>query len=79
MNKRLGHMETQISLERNRFAVAKVLASHQCGPGSASYLYSGYSGFPSPQKPTFDLICVNCDFQCTVYPISTPALERLDI
>ena len=21
---------------------------------------TGYSGFPSPQKPTFDLICVNC-------------------
>ena len=21
--------------------------------------FSGYSGFPSPQKPTFDLICVN--------------------
>ena len=20
----------------------------------------GNSGFPSPQKPTFDLICVNC-------------------
>ena len=23
-------------------------------------VFSGYSGFPSPQKPTFDLICVNC-------------------
>ena len=22
--------------------------------------FPGYSGFPSPQKPTFDLICVNC-------------------
>ena len=22
--------------------------------------FSGYSGFLSPQKPTFDLICVNC-------------------
>ena len=41
-------------------------------PDSASYVgwvcwfstlhrevFSGYSGFPSPQKPTFDLICVN--------------------
>ena len=23
-------------------------------------VFSGCSGFPSPQKPTFDLICVNC-------------------
>ena len=23
-------------------------------------LFSGYSGFPSSQKPTFDLFCVNC-------------------
>ena len=23
-------------------------------------VFSGYSGFPSPQKPAFDLICVNC-------------------
>ena len=22
-------------------------------------VFSGYSGFPSPQKPAFDLICVN--------------------
>ena len=40
--------------------------------------FSGYSGFPSPQKPTFDLICFNCYFQFTVSPISAPALERLD-
>ena len=28
--------------------------------------FSRYSGFPSPQKPTFNLICVNCNFslQC---------------
>ena len=36
---------------------------------------------PSPQKPTFDLtcmICVNCQFQFTVSPVSAPALERLE-
>ena len=34
--------------------------------------------FPSPQKPTFDLIYFHCSFQFTVSPISAPALERLD-
>ena len=57
-------------------------------PDSASYVgwvcwfstlhrdvFSGYSGFPSPQKPKFDLICVNLlIFQFTVSPIS--ALRR---
>ena len=37
-----------------------------------------FSSFPSPQKPTFDLVSVNCYFQLTVSPISAPALERLD-
>ena len=23
-------------------------------------VFSGYSGFPSPKNPAFDLICVNC-------------------
>ena len=23
-------------------------------------VFTGYSGFPSPEKPTFDLLCVNC-------------------
>ena len=55
-------------------AVVRALASHQCGPGSIPrsgvicgssllVLYSaprGTSVFPSPQKPTFDLICLNC-------------------
>ena len=40
--------------------------------------HSGHSGFPSPQKPTFDLIYFHCSFQFTVSPISAPALERLD-
>ena len=55
--------------------VVRALASCQYGPGSIPRLgiicglsllvfyrvfYSGYSGFPSPQKPKFDLICVNC-------------------
>ena len=30
------------------------------------------------EKPTFDLICVDCSFQLTVSPISAPALEQLD-
>ena len=34
--------------------------------------------FPSPRKPTFDLIYVDCQFQFTVSPISAPALERPD-
>ena len=38
--------------------------------------FSRYSGLPSPQKLTFDLICVNCWFQLTVSPISAPALEH---
>ena len=41
-------------------------------------VFSGYSGFPSPQKPTFDLIYFHCSFQFTVSPINAPALERLD-
>ena len=41
-------------------------------------VFSGHSGFPSPQKPTFDLIYFHCSFQFTVSPISAPALERLD-
>ena len=60
-------------------------------PDSASYVgwvcwfsilhrevFSGHSGFPSPQKPTFDFIYFHCSFQFTVSPISAPALERLD-
>ena len=60
-------------------------------PDSASYVgwvcwfstlhrevFSGYSGFPSPQKPTFDLIYFHCSFQFTVSPISALALEWLD-
>ena len=31
--------------------------------------------FPSPRKPAFDLIYVNCWFQFTVSPISAPSLE----
>jgi len=38
-------------------------------------VFSGYSGFPSPQKSAFVLI-VNFRVQCL--PISAPALERLD-
>ena len=41
-------------------------------------VFSGYSDFPSPQKPTFDLIYFHCSFQFTVSPISAPALELLD-
>ena len=29
-------------------------------------VFSGYSGFPFPQKPAFDFICVNCYFQFSV-------------
>ena len=36
-------------------------------------VFSGYSGFPSLQKPKFDLL-----FSVTVSPISAPALEGLD-
>ena len=55
-------------------------------PDSASYVgwvcwfstqhrevFSGYSGFPSPQKPAFDLINFHCSFQFTVSPISAPS------
>ena len=42
------------------------------------FFFSEYPGFPSPAKPTSDLICVNCSFQLTVSLISSPALERLD-
>ena len=53
-------------------AVERALVSHQSGPGSIPRLgvICGlsllvlYSGFPSPQKPTFDLICVNFNLQC---------------
>ena len=55
-----------------------------CG-WSSLVLYSAPRGFspgtpvfPSPQKPTFDLIYFHCSFQFTVSPISAPALERLD-
>ena len=50
--------------------VVRALAFHQCGPGLIPRsgvicglhreVFPGYSGFPSPQKPTFDLICLNC-------------------
>ena len=33
--------------------VGSLLCTERFSPGY-------YSGFPSPQKPTFDLICVNC-------------------
>ena len=54
--------------------VVRALACHQCDPGSIPrlgvicglVLYSAPRGFspgipvfPSPQKPTFDMICVN--------------------
>ena len=40
--------------------------------------FRGYSGFPSPQKPSFDKICVNFEFALS--PISVPltALGRFD-
>ena len=49
-------------------AVVRALISQHCGPGSIPglgvicglsllVLYSAPRGFPSPQKPTFDLIC----------------------
>ena len=54
-------------------AVVSALASRQSGPGSIPRsgvicglsslhreVFSGYSGFPSPQKPPFDFISVNC-------------------
>ena len=68
--------------------MVRALASHQCGPGSIPRsgvkcglsllaLFSGYSGFPSPQKPKFDLIelIVNLSYSA-VSLISAPALEE---
>ena len=45
-------------------------------------LYSAPRGFLRvlrfPLSSKFDFICVDCSFQFTVSPISSPALERLD-
>ena len=38
----------------------------------------GTPDFPSPQKPTFDLICVNLSISFTVSPVRPPAIDRLD-
>ena len=46
--------------------VGSLLCTERFSPGTPA-------GFPSPQKPTFDFICVNCYFQFTAFPISAPA------
>ena len=35
---------------------------------------SGYWGFPSPQKPTFDLICINLMISVTLSPVNAPVI-----
>ena len=66
-----GFHQTLLIRGSRDVSVVRVLASHQCAPGSipgpgvmwvefvvgsrpcSKKFFSGYSGFPSPQKPTF--------------------------